>query len=372
MHVFHIDDAEVHIPEAPDLRYLFVEITNRCNLRCEMCFKQYWEDKEGDMPMALFLKILDDAKEFPDLKMIYFGGIGEPTVHPHFMDMLREVKKRGFAVGVSTNGFLLTEKRMREFVELGVELMYISLDSIPVQPTDVGHIMPGVTLDRLAKLNRIKEELNTEFPHVGVEVVVTKENYRLLGSIARTLGEYDINTLLLSNIVPITAEHEKMVVYDGSVDIEPYLKEVYDAAYSGFLLRMPEFMLRTERHCDFVDKKVSVVRWDGEVAPCYRFLHTYPEYVFGREKRVEAHSFGNVKEKSLREIWTSRDYTWFRFAVKNALFPSCTDCPLVDSCDYVHGTRADCWANEPSCGDCLWWRRIVQCPIPIEMNGKFW
>ncbi len=372
MHLFHMDNAEVRISERADMRYLFVEITNRCNLRCEMCFKQYWQDSEGDMPVELFRKILDDARDFPDLKMIYFGGIGEPLVHPHFREMLHSARDAGFAVGLSTNGFLLTDRRIEDFIKTGVDLIYLSLDSIPVQPTDVGHVMPNVTLSRLEKLKEIKEKMGSEIPHVGVEVVVTKENYHLLGEIARTLGNYGIDTLLLSNIVPITAEHEKLVVYDGSVDIGRYLQEVYSASYSGYLLRMPEFKLRTERHCDFIEKKVAVVRWDGEVSPCYRFLHTYPEYVFGREKMVQAHSFGNVNEKSLKEIWTSKDYEWFRFSVKNALFPSCTDCPLVDSCQYVQGTEADCWGNEPSCGDCLWWRRIVQCPIPVEMNGRFW
>ncbi|KUK18616.1 radical SAM protein, partial [Thermococcus sibiricus] len=118
MHEFHWDNAKILIPKTPDAKYLYVEITNRCNLRCEMCFKQYWEDEEGDMDYNLFLKILDDAKEFPNLKMIYFGGIGEPFVHPHFMDMVKEVKRRGYAVGISTNGFLLTDDLVEELVKL--------------------------------------------------------------------------------------------------------------------------------------------------------------------------------------------------------------------------------------------------------------
>jgi tungsten cofactor oxidoreducase radical SAM maturase len=372
MHIFNFEDAEIRIPERADMNYLFLEITNRYNLKCEMCFKQYWDDEEGDMPYTLFSKILKDAKEFPNLKMIYFGGIGEPTVHPELMHMVEDVKNSGYAVGISTNGFLLTQERMEKLVDLGVDLLYISLDSIPVQPTDIGHIMPGVTVDRLEKLSKLKKERDTELPHIGVEVVVTKENYKLMGKIADYLAKYEINSLLLSNLMPITQEHAKQIVYDGSVDIEPYLNELYKHSYSGFLLRVPEFKLRTERRCDFVENKVAVIRWDGEVAPCYRFLHTYPEYVLGREKKVYAHSSGNVKERSLKEIWNSREYTWFRFAVKNALFPSCTDCSLADSCSFVKDTKTDCWANEPSCGDCLWWRKIIQCPIPIEMNGKFW
>ena len=88
---FTLWDGKVIVKPKLDMKYLYIETTSRCNLHCEMCFKQYWEDSEGDMDWELFLKILDDAKEFPELKMIYFGGIGEPSVHPRFMDMVREV-----------------------------------------------------------------------------------------------------------------------------------------------------------------------------------------------------------------------------------------------------------------------------------------
>ena len=371
-HIFHLDSAEIHIPRELDMRYLYLEITNRCNLHCEMCFKQYWSDEEGDMPYELFLKILDDAAMFEDLKLVYFGGIGEPTVHPRFMDMVREVKGRGYALGLSTNGFLLNERIMRDLVNLPVDLIYLSLDSLPVQPSEIGHIVPNVTLERIKKFAELKKERRSELPHIGVEVVLTKENYKEMGKIAKLLAEYNIDALLFSNLIPVNEEHASMILYDGSVDLEPYLKELIRNSYSGFYLHLPEFQLRTERHCDFVEKKVAVVRWDGEVVPCYRFLHTYPEYVFGRRKMVYAHSFGNVGKKSLSDIWTSKDYSWFRFIVKNAIYPSCTDCPLVDACSYVQDSRVDCWGNQPSCGDCLWARRITLCPIPMESLGKFW
>ena len=371
VHRFEMENAFVLIPKKPDIRYLYMEITNRCNLRCEMCFKQYWEDEEGDMDWDLFIKVLDDAEELPELEMVYFGGIGEPTVHPRFMDMVEEVKRRGFALGISTNGFLLTKERARRLVELGVDLIYISLDAIPTQSTTLGHVMPSVTVDRIKLLNEIKREFGTDFPHIGVEVVASKENYQQLPEIARFLAGLHIDTLLVSNLVPIRPEHKDAIVYDGSVDMKPIVTKL-QSIYGKFVIKLAEFELRTERHCDFIDNKVAIVRWDGEVAPCYRLLHTYPEIVFGREKKVLAHSFGNVKEKSLAEIWTSRDYTWFRFVVENALYPSCTDCPLNNSCSFVNDTEADCWGNTPSCADCLWSRKIVLCPIPLKGMKGYW
>ncbi|MFA4662926.1 tungsten cofactor oxidoreductase radical SAM maturase [Pyrococcus kukulkanii] len=370
---FHLWGAEVSIEPKPDLKYLYLEITNRCNLKCEMCFKQYWEDEEGDMDWNLFLKILDDAEEFPELKMIYFGGIGEPAVHPRFMDMVREVKRRGFALGMSSNGVLLTESILEEFVKLGVDLIYFSMDAIPTASDIIklGHVTSKVVEDRIKTLVKLKEEYKVEKPIIGVEVVATKENYQQLPEMALYLRELGVDSMLVSNLVPMTKEQAKLIVYDGSVDMDPIVKELQRIASGGPFMKIAEFKLRTERYCEFVENNVAVVRWDGEVFPCYRFLHTYPEVIFGREKKVVAHSFGNVKEESLRDIWMSRDFVWFRFIVRASAYPSCIDCPLNDSCSFVLDTRQDCWGNSPSCGDCLWGRGIILCPIPTEYMGKF-
>jgi hypothetical protein len=99
-------------------------------------------------------------------------------------------------------------------------------------------------------------------------------------------------------------------------------------------------------------------------------LHSYTEYIFGREKQVNAHSFGNVFKEPLYEIWNSSEYTLFRYIVGNALFPFCTDCPLRDSCDLVQTTDSDCFGNTPSCGDCLWAKGIIRCPWTFVLQGK--
>ncbi|MEM0151284.1 MAG: SPASM domain-containing protein, partial [Thermoplasmata archaeon] len=102
---------------------------------------------------------------------------------------------------------------------------------------------------------------------------------------------------------------------------------------------------------------------DGEVIPCYRFLHEYPEFIFKRKKIVKRFSFGNIKEKSLMEVWESIEYRKFRWIVKSSLYPSCIDCVFSrNGCHFVGDTTIDCEGNSPSCGDCLWSRRLILCP----------
>ncbi len=80
------------------------------------------------------------------------------------------------------------------------------------------------------------------------------------------------------------------------------------------------------------------------------------------KKEVVAHSFGNTFKEKLSDIWTSKNYEVFRYNIKNSIYPSCTDCSLMDACSFTENTEFDCWGNNPSCADCLWARGIIKCP----------
>jgi len=120
---------------------------------------------------------------------------------------------------------------------------------------------------------------------------------------------------------------------------------------------------------------IKVLRGDTEkmkdvVSPCYRFLHSYPEYVFGRPKQITAHSFGSLSEQSLLEIWTTPEFMRYRYNVLHGEYPSCPDCQWIDGCDMALNTDMDCLGNAPSCGDCLWGRGITVCHTLKEIADK--
>ena len=125
---------------------------------------------------------------------------------------------------------------------------------------------------------------------------------------------------------------------------------------------MPNIELKTERRCNFIDGEAVVISATGNVTSCYRFLYDTIEYVFGRKKEVKKFSFGNIKDYSISEIYDSPRFKNFRKTIYNNLFPSCTDCDLVDGCDFVKTSEADCYTITPSCADCVWNRKFTICP----------
>jgi len=360
---FKLNNATITFNEE-ELKKIYVEITNGCNLSCKMCYRNFWQDSIGFMPKKLFQKLIEQLTSFKSLDIFHFGGIGEPLVHPDFLEFIESAKKR-YQVHISTNGTLLNEKISEKIVNLGIEKIIFSLDSPEEQGfKDIRGISQNIIYKNIRKLVQLKKERKLDVPELEIEFVAMKSNIKDLPGIADVAQELGVSKIMVSNLLPMSEEQTREIVYDGTISYENYVNEFLKKAMGHRMMTiMPEFKVKTERVCDFMEKKSTVVSWDGSVVPCYRFLHTYTEYIFGRKKLVKKYSFGNINEKPIFEIWNSPEYMKFRFIVASSLYPSCIDCVFADKkCNFVLDTDLDCEGNSPSCGDCLWSRRIVLCP----------
>jgi radical SAM protein with 4Fe4S-binding SPASM domain len=106
---------------APSLRYLELQITRRCNLRCRHCYIGPPEDSE--LKPEDIKGILREFESLQGLRVIITGG--EPLVHRDFQpinDLLPHYAVRKILV---TNGTLITEKLLHD---LNVNEVQVSID----------------------------------------------------------------------------------------------------------------------------------------------------------------------------------------------------------------------------------------------------
>ncbi len=89
---------------------LDVSITNRCNRCCDFCYRHSSPVGE-DITLEDYQIIIDNAKEC-GVQQIAIGG-GEPTIHPHFCEILEMTRINGIIPNYSTNGQNLTDKILR-------------------------------------------------------------------------------------------------------------------------------------------------------------------------------------------------------------------------------------------------------------------
>ncbi len=117
----------------PRLRYLFLEVTRRCNLACAYCGSSCTAGEQApEMPAARFVQVIRDiAADFPARSIMVAVTGGEPLLKPGIFDIFRALQEAGFPYGMVTNGWLLDAKVAQALVAVGIGSISISMDALP-------------------------------------------------------------------------------------------------------------------------------------------------------------------------------------------------------------------------------------------------
>jgi len=111
-----------------------VDLTNRCNLTCPVCFANanvqgYVYEPDFEMVRKM-LQALRDERPVAG-RIVQFSG-GEPTIYPRFLDVLRLAREMGFShTQIATNGIKFTDYEFAEQCkEAGLHTLYLQFDGV--------------------------------------------------------------------------------------------------------------------------------------------------------------------------------------------------------------------------------------------------
>ncbi|HKE23461.1 MAG TPA: radical SAM protein [Bryobacteraceae bacterium] len=167
-----------------------VDLTNRCNLTCPVCFANanasgyiYEPDFETVRKM---LQALRDEKPVAG-RIVQFSG-GEPTIYPHFFDVLRLAKEMGFShLQAATNGLMFTDLEFaHKAKEAGLHTLYLQFDGVC---DDIYRRTRGESLWE-KKLQSIENVNKAGLKIVFVPTIVKGLNDHQIGDIIRLALEY--------------------------------------------------------------------------------------------------------------------------------------------------------------------------------------
>jgi Fe-coproporphyrin III synthase len=102
--------------------------TRRCNLRCRHCYSESGPAVAATLGAEVVESALAGAAE-AGYDVVGVSG-GEPLLYPHLVRVLTAAKALGLLCTVTSNGMLLTERRLSELAGL-VDVLAISLDGTP-------------------------------------------------------------------------------------------------------------------------------------------------------------------------------------------------------------------------------------------------
>ena len=111
-----------------------VDLTNRCNLTCPVCFANantagYLYEPSLDQIRGM-LQTLRDQRPVAG-RLVQFSG-GEPTIHPNFIEVLAMARDMGFSqLQVASNGLKFTNLEFAEASkEAGLHTVYLQFDGV--------------------------------------------------------------------------------------------------------------------------------------------------------------------------------------------------------------------------------------------------
>lgn len=121
-------------------------ITNKCMLKCRMCYK--WRDDlvEKYPNFAQYKNFISNFKELVgDNFMLYFGG-GEALLYEGILDLVSYSIEKGFLTNIISNGWLIDEFMAKRIASSGLHELVLSLDSLNEQTHDYLRGVSGVYL----------------------------------------------------------------------------------------------------------------------------------------------------------------------------------------------------------------------------------
>lgn len=321
------------LPVPSDFIY---EPTNKCNLNCKMCFFASELKKDIDNEMSTE-EIKDVFSKIGPNKVILIGG--ECFMRPDFYEIIDFFDKKGTSIHLSTNGTMINQANVDKLLKNesiihvgvsidGTEEMHNSIrgsDSAYKRAvsglklvtgkihSDIVCVITKYNFDDLKEVVGVASDIGLKSMHFEYERRYTKEDI-----------DYAKDTLdLKDGDIPLTISESSKQEYTleqlrekiNELDEEGKKKGVKINLFPGFL--------RTEMKDCFNREMRSKGRYmclglmngridsKGNVIPCFAI----------RKK------MGNLREKSLEEIWNSEEYKEFRKnLLQGNLLPMCETC----------------------------------------------
>jgi hypothetical protein len=196
-----------------------IDLTNRCDLRCPICFAS--ADASGYVYEPTWDQVLGMLRTYRSMRpaparAIQFSG-GEPTLHPRFLDIVREARRMGFShTQIATNGlrFAREEDFARRSEEAGLHDIYLQFDGVT---DDVYQKTRGRALVA-EKMKAIERIMATDMKIVLVPTIVRGTNDHQVGDIVR---------LALERIQTIAGISFQPVAFTGRISTEDRLRQRY-------------------------------------------------------------------------------------------------------------------------------------------------
>ncbi len=176
---------------------VLLDLATRCNLRCPMCPVWGSPDNEaidsvvGVMDLEASRRLLDEIAVAKPL--VQPNLYAEPLLAPNLRERLLEMKTRGMAVAMNTNGLTLTDDLAKFFVDIKVNAVLFSIDSVTKETLKKIRGIDKLEKVEAAVFRLMKIRGEQDYPRVGVSFTIQDGNrHEVDAFVARWVGVVDV------------------------------------------------------------------------------------------------------------------------------------------------------------------------------------
>lgn len=323
---YHEDLSEVK------LHKIWIDVTRKCNLACKHCFTDSAPERSESLTTEEIETVMADAVAL-GARRVAFGG-GEPMIRPDIYRLVQRARELGMYPSLSTNGWLLNRDTLQRLKDAGLFFIQISIDSHLPEVHDQVRGLPGL-LARCAAAIEICHELG-----IGVVVATTVMgvNVAHLADTMAWVKGMGVPVHRLIRYVDVGRGRDDNELDLHPEDLRSAMWEVirrfgqYRHGQPGVVFGLPlsesgepTMFWEHPNGCE-AGKSVVDVLPEGNVVPCN---YLGPDAPFNA---------GNIRQRSLRDIWTSSPVLEEWRAMDGRHINGCSGCPAYSFCG--RGCRA--------------------------------
>jgi radical SAM protein with 4Fe4S-binding SPASM domain len=302
-------------------------LTYRCNLACSFCYAGCsrgglpagWDEARVLDPDG-FRRVLDVIHRDARCPSVSFTG-GEPTLSPDLEALVAHAHGLGMKTNLISNGWLLSQERVRTLVAAGLDSAQLSLEG----PSAASH---DALVGRAGAFERLwagLENLRAAGIRVHTNTTISRGNLDGLEGIVDLVAQRGLDRLTMNMVIPCgtAADPGAQLAYGEMGPVVLALRDRAAALGLRFIWYspLPLCLFETPAHglgspgCAAADGLLHV-NPAGQVLPCSSFRHH--------------ESLGSILEQPFAALWETTSARWFRS--KRMAPAACRGCARAEIC----------------------------------------
>lgn len=308
------------------------EITLACDLKCQHCGSRAGRRRPEELSTEECRDLIRQLARLGTREVTLIGG--EAYLRRDWLDIIREIRAQGMECTLQSGGLHLTEERIRQAAEAGLQAAGVSIDGL----AEVHDRLRGVKGSFDAALNALRL-----FPKYGLVPSVNTQITSLVIPQLRELMNLYIDAgarnwqIQLTVAMGRAADHPELLLQPYEIlELMPLLAELYqEGSDRGFLIQ-------PGNNIGYFGPYEALWRGSGDErvhwSSCNAGQNTIGIEADGTIKGCPSlpttpYGGGNIRDLTLKHIWQKADELSFtRTRTVDDLWGYCRSCYYADVC----------------------------------------